>query len=114
MAKERYPETELLRQVPGVGAITATTFVLTVEDPARFPRARALGSYLLGRLGPDCDLKRWGLAMAERGGKAAKKRAVIAVACTLSVLLFRLWVTGEVYELLRTSEKRGDAPALAT
>ena len=29
-----------------VGAITATTFVLTVEDPARFPRARAIGSYL--------------------------------------------------------------------
>ena len=34
MAKERYPETELLRQVGGVGAITATTFVLTVEDPS--------------------------------------------------------------------------------
>lgn len=38
MAEERYPETQLLRQVAGVGPITATTFVLTVEDPTRFPR----------------------------------------------------------------------------
>ena len=46
MAEERYPETELLQQVVGVGAITATTFVLTVEDPTRFSRSRSIGSYL--------------------------------------------------------------------
>jgi transposase len=102
MATERYPETELLQQVAGVGPITAATFVLTVEDPTRFPRCRSIGSYLglrprrdesgtinrqlritkagdgalrsllvscsqyiLGHFGPDTDLRRWGLHLAE-------------------------------------------------
>ena len=46
IAKERYPQTELLRQVEGVGAFTALTFVLTLEDPYRFERSRAVGAYL--------------------------------------------------------------------
>jgi len=46
MAQERYPETALLSQVPGVGTLTATVYVLTVEDPERFPRSRSVGSYL--------------------------------------------------------------------
>ena len=145
LAQERYPETRLLSQVPGVGSLTALAYVLTVEDPARFERARAIGSYLglrprqadsgvlkpqlritkagdemlrgllvectqhmLGSLGPDSDLKRWGLKLAERGGKAAKKRAVVAMARKLSVLLLRLWVTGEVYEPLRNARVRGE------
>jgi transposase len=58
---------------------------------------------ILRRRGPDTDLKRWGLRMAERGGKNAKKRAVVAVARKLAILLHRLWVTGEVYEPLRNS-----------
>src|SRR6266849_2796160 len=56
---------------------------------------------ILNRRGPDTDLKRWGLKLAERGGKNAKKRAIVAVARKLAVLLHRLWVTGEVYEPLR-------------
>ena len=55
-------------------------------------------------LGPDTDLKRWGLKLAGRGGKNAKKRAVVAVARKLAILLHRLWVTGEVYEPLRNSQ----------
>ena len=58
---------------------------------------------ILSRRGPDTDLKRWGLKLFERGGKNAKKRAVVAVARKLAVLLHRLWVTGEVYEPLRNS-----------
>jgi transposase len=61
---------------------------------------------ILGKRGPDSDLKRWGLKLAERGGKNAKKRAIVAVARKLAVLLHRLWVTGEVYEPLRTSGPR--------
>ncbi len=145
MAEERYPETQLLQQVAGVGAITAATFVLTVEDPTRFVRSRSIGSYLglrprqdesgtikrqlpitkagdehlrsllvscsqyiLGHFGPDTDLRRWGLRLAERGGKNGKKRAVVAVARKLSVLLLRLWITGEVYEPLRNARLRGE------
>ena len=137
LCRERYPETELLRQVPGVGAITALYYVLTLEDPDRFARSRSVGAYvglrprqrdsgeqspplritkagdrllrsLLVRcahythyiLGP-FDLRRAGLRMAERGGQAAKKRAIVAVARRLAVLLHRLWVTGEAYEPLR-------------
>jgi len=61
--------------------------------------------YILGPFGQDCDLRRWGLRLAERGGKNAKKRAVVAVARKLAVLLHKLWVSGEVYEPLRNSHK---------
>jgi transposase len=140
IARSEYPETELLRQVSGVGPLIALTFVLTVEDQDRFAKSRDVGCYvglrpkrsdsgesqpqlritkegdiylrkllvqgahcILRRRGPDTDLKRWGLRLAERGGKNAKKRAVVAVARKLAVLLHRLWVTGEVYEPLRNS-----------
>lgn len=57
--------------------------------------------YILGPFGRDCDLRRFGLRLVDRGGKAAKKRAVVAVARKLAVLLHRLWVTGEAYDPLR-------------
>jgi transposase len=47
---------------------------------------------------PDTALKRWGLTLCERGGKNAKKRAIVAVARKLAVLLHRLWVSGEHYK----------------
>jgi transposase len=59
--------------------------------------------YILGPFGEDSDLRRWGLKLAERGGKNAKKRAVVAVARKLAVLLHKLWVSGEVYEPLRNN-----------
>ncbi len=59
--------------------------------------------HILGPFGPDCDLRRWGLKLAERGGKNGKKRAIIATARKLAVLLHRLWVNGEVYEPLHNS-----------
>jgi len=62
--------------------------------------------YIISRRGPDTDLKRWGLHLAERGGKRAKKKAVVAVARKLGILLHRLWVTGEVYEPLRNQNRR--------
>lgn len=60
--------------------------------------------YILGPFGQDSDLRRWGLKLAERGGKNAKKRAVVAVARKLAVLLHKLWVSGEVYEPLRNNQ----------
>jgi transposase len=59
--------------------------------------------YILGPFGIDCDLRRWGLKMSERGGKKSKKRAVVAVARKLAVLLHKLWVSGAVYDPLRNS-----------
>jgi transposase len=148
MAKERYPEVELLKQVKGVGDVIATTYVLTIEDPHRFRKSRDAGCfvglqpgrrnsgesepqmhiskqgdeylrtllvqgahYILGPFGEDSDLRRWGRKLAERGGKNAKKRAVVAVARKLAVLLHRLWVSGEVYEPLRNSHKAMNAAA---
>ena len=132
---ERYPETQYLRQVSGVGPITALCFVLTIEDPKRFSKSRQVGSflgltprqdqsgetdkqlsitkagntylrkllvgcahYIIGPFGPESDLRLHGLAICARGGKNAKKRAVVAVARKLSVLLHRLWATGEKYQ----------------
>jgi transposase len=140
-----FPETEKLKEVPGIGSLTALTYVTTLEDPTRFPRSRSVGAYLglrskrdksggrdpqlritkagdtylrrllvgsaqriLGPFGEDCDLRRWGLKMLAAGGKNAKnakKRVVVAVARKLSVLLHRLWVTGEAYEPLRNASK---------
>jgi transposase len=59
--------------------------------------------YIVGPFGPDCDLRRFGLALAERGGGNAKKRAVVATARKLAVLLHRLWVTGVTYEPMRNN-----------
>jgi transposase len=138
MGNEKYGYTTLLRQVKGVGPITALAYVLTLENPARFTKSRDVGPYLglvprqedsgdiqpqlgiskagdtmlrrllvgsaqyiLGPFGPDTDLRRYGLRLCERGGKNAKKRAAVAVARKLAVLLHRLWVSGEVYEPLR-------------
>ena len=67
--------------------------------------------YILGPFGVDSDLRRWGRKLAARGGKNAKKRAVVAVARKLAVLLHRLWVSGEVYEPLRNSQKAMNAAA---
>lgn len=148
IARDEYPETELLRQVSGVGPLIALTFVLTVEDRERFQKSRDVGCYvglrpkrsssgesepqlritkegdvylrkllvqgahcILGRRGPDTDLKRWGLRLCGRGGKNAKKRALVAVARKLAILLHRLWVTGEVYEPLRNSQATRPAAA---
>jgi transposase len=68
--------------------------------------------HILGPFGADCDLRRWGLKLAERGGRNGKKRAIIATARKLAVLLHRLWVSGEVYEPLRNSHQRA-TPAAA-
>jgi transposase len=62
--------------------------------------------YIISRRGQDSDLKRWGLHLAERGGKRGKKKAVVAVARKLGILLHRLWVSGEVYEPLRNQHLR--------
>ena len=148
---EHYPETELLRQVAGIGPLTALAFVLTIEDPHRFEESRSMGAYLglvpasdrsgdsdpqkriskegdemlrkllvsgahyvLGPFGSDSDLRRHGEKVAKvaaRGGKNAKKRAAVAVARKLAMLMHRLWVTGETYEPLREARRRGEVAA---
>lgn len=63
--------------------------------------------YILGPFGPDTDPRRWGLGLiGVSKSKKVKKRAVIAVARKLSVLLLRLWVTGERYEPLFSTQLR--------
>jgi transposase len=73
------------------------------------PYLRALlvqgAHHILGPFGADSDLRRWGLKLAERGGKNGKKRAVVATARKLAVLLHRLWVNGEAYQPLRNSDQ---------
>lgn len=77
----------------------------------RLLRRLLVGSaqYILGPFGPDTDLRRWGLALAARGRKAAKKRAVVAVARKLAVLLFHLWKTQEAYVPNRAARHRRPA-----
>jgi transposase len=148
ISMEHYPETELLRQVEGIGTLTALSFVLTLEDPYRFAKSRSVGAYLglvpardhsgdrdpqkriskegdemlrkllvgsahyiLGPFGSDSDLRRHGEKIATRGAKNAKKRAVVAVARKLAVLLHSLWVSGEVYEPLRNTHRSGGQAA---
>ena len=148
LSRDLYPETAFLRQVGGVGPLTALAFVLVLEDPSRFEASRSVGAYLgltpgqnqsgesdpqqriskrgdellrkllvqgahyvLGPFAPDSDLRRHGEKVSHRGGKNAKRRAVVAVARKLSVLLHRLWVTGEAYEPLYNAGGAGPEPA---
>ena len=140
-AANKYPETERLSQVGGVGPLTALAYVLTLEEPERFVKSRMVGPYLglvprldqsgqidkqlritkhgdgylrrllvgsahyiLGPFGPDCDLRTFGLKLMQRGGKNAKKRAVVAVARKLAVLLHALWRSGQQYEPKRRQQ----------
>lgn len=142
LSQESYPQTRLLRQVPGVGPITSLYFVLTLERPERIDKTRNVAAYLglvprrrqsgerdpqlritkagdstlrsllvncahyiLGPFGQDSDLRRHGLRIAAGGARSAKKRAVVAVARKLSVLLLSLWRSGEVYEPLRNAKR---------
>lgn len=54
--------------------------------------------YILGRFGPDSALRRWGLKLAAGGGKRSKKRAIVAVARKLAVILHCMWRTGQRYQ----------------
>jgi transposase len=126
-----HAETRVLTSVPGIGTLTALTYVLTLGEKTRFRTSREAGAYLglrprqrqsgerdpelniakngdgylrsllvecahhvLSR-GPDSALKRWGLGLST--GKRGKRRALVAVARKLAVLLHRLWVTGESF-----------------
>lgn len=134
IAAAEYPEVSKLREVPGIGTLTALTFVVTIADPQRFASSRTVGAYLglrprqqqsgdrnpqlgitkagdgylrkllvqsahcvLSVRGMDTALKRWGVSLCERGGSNAKKRAIVAVARKLAVLLHKLWVSGQAY-----------------
>ena len=132
-----------MRQVEGIGPLTALTFVLTLEDPYRFERSRSVGAYLglvpatdrsgdrdpqkriskegdemlrrllvgnahyiLGPFGSDSDLRRHGEKIASPGAKNSKKRAVVATARKLAVLLHSLWVSAELYDPLYNAHRR--------
>ena len=121
--------------------ITSLAFVLTIEDPERFEKARDVGAYLglvpkrdqsgnidkelriskagdkqlrrllvgaaqyiIGPFGPESDLRAKGHRLIERGGQRAKKKAVIAVARTLAVVLLTLWKNDTPYRATRISE----------
>ncbi len=77
---------------------------ITKRGDAMLRRLLVSGAqYILGPFGPDTDLRRWGLRLAQRGGKNAKKCAVVAVARKLVTLLHRLWVSGATYQPLRAA-----------
>jgi transposase len=134
LAKGKYPDTQWLRQIKGVGALTALAFVLILGEASRFRRSRMVGPYLglvpardqsgesdpqkgiskegdrlmrrllvqsahyiLGPFGVDSDLRRHGETIAGHGGKNAKKRAAVAVARKLAVVLHHLWATHDEY-----------------
>ena len=63
------------------------------------------GHHIPGLFGADSDLPCWGLRLAERGGKNAKKRAVVAVARKLASLLHRLSLSGKVCAQLRYQQR---------
>ncbi len=136
----KYPETKKLRQIVGIGPITALAFRLTIGDPERFASSRDVGAYLglvpkrdqsgsldkemriskagdaylrrllvsaaqyvLGPFGKDCDLRRHGLELEARGGRAAKKKAVVATARKLAVLMHALWRKESDYKPVRAA-----------
>ena len=145
---QQYADAYRLRQIKGVGALTALAFVTSIDDPSRFTSSREVGAflglvprrsqsgerdptlgitktgdattrrllaqaahYVLGPFGPDCALRRFGERVVEQGGRAAKRRAVVAVARKLAVLMHALWVGNEDYDPRRGLS--ADSPAAA-
>lgn len=133
--RPEYASSKILETVPGVGIVTAMTFILTIGDPTRFTDPRDVAAYLgltparkqsgesdpqlgitkagdgylrcllvecahrmLQDRSPACALRDWGRKLAQRGGKNGKRKAVVAVARKLAVLLYRLWQTQQPFE----------------
>jgi transposase len=142
LSTEKYPETCSIRQIRGVGPVTALAFVLTLEDASRFKNSRSVGPYLglvpkrdqsgqtdkqlgitkagnkylrsllvncaqymLGPFGETSDMKKFGERLTARGGKNARKRAIIAMARKIAILMHYLWKTGEVYNPLHSEKE---------
>ena len=141
MVKEKYPEAELLQDIPGIGPLTSLGFVLVVDEPMRFENIRDIGPYLgltpkrdqsgncdpqlgitkagnglLRRLlvsaaqhimaheSADSDLRRWAWKLAggeDSKDRRRKKRAVVALARKLAVVMLSLWKKGTCYEPFR-------------
>jgi transposase len=117
--------------IPGVGAITAITYLTTIDDPVRFERSRDVGAHLgltpkkyasgetdrnsgiskcgdvamrsvlyqaglalLTRSTKHSSIRAWGLALAKRRGL---RRAIIAVARKLAIVMHRIWMDGTEY-----------------
>lgn len=128
MIEQEYPEAQHLQKIPGVGPLTALSFVLVIERQTRFRRARDIGpflgltpkrdqsgdvdkalriskagnkmlrrllvncaQYLMGPFGPSCSLRDHGQRIARGRGGIAKKKAVIAVARKLSMVMLVMW-----------------------
>lgn len=120
-----------LMTVPGVGAVTAIMFAVTIDDPDRFHRSRDVGAHLgltprkyasgevdrngrISKIGDSgmrtvlyqaalalltrsqrwCKLKAWGMQVAKRRGQ---RRAVVAVARKLAILMHRIWADGSEF-----------------
>lgn len=121
-----------LMTIPGVGALTAVTFITTIDDPDRFQRSRDVGAHLgmtprkyasgevdrnggiskcgdasmrttlyqaslalLCRSQRWSKLRAWGMALAKRRGL---RRAIVAVARKLAVLMHRVWADGTEFK----------------
>jgi len=136
MIEDRYPDAQRLQSVGGVGPITALAFILTIDDPHRFNKARDIGpflgmtprrdqsgdcdkqlpitkagnamlrrllvncsQYILGPFGPPSHLREAGERISQGPGKNARKRAVVAVARKLAIVLMKMLKTpGATYE----------------
>ena len=122
---------QLLSSIPGVGAVTASSFVAAIEDPENFRKSRSVGAWIglttrryqsgevdygghisrrgdnhlrgllyeaavviLTRTMADSALRTWGLKLKEKIGF---KRAAIAVARKLAVIMHTMLKSGEMF-----------------
>jgi len=136
VASRKSRATKLLMTIPGVGAVTAVSYVAAIEDPENFPTSRSVGAWLglttrryqsgeidydghISRRGDsrlrgllyeaatvlltrttartECSLKTWGLKLRERLGF---KRAAVAVARKLAVIMHSMLKAGEAFNPL--------------
>lgn len=142
LGKKKYPQTQKLQQIRGVGPVTSLAFVLTVGDPKRFHKSRDVGPYLgltpkrdqsgntdkplgitkagnpmmrkllvnvanyiMGPFGEDCDLLRAGNRIAAKGDQIARRKAKVAVARRVAVLMHHLLICDEDYQPLYNQPK---------
>jgi transposase len=124
-----------LMTIPGVGAVSAVTYVATIDNPDRFKRSRSVGAYIGltsrryqsgdidygGRISRRGDrmlrtvlyeaansllccvksglgqhLKDWATALKKR---TSHKKAVVALARKLSVIMHAIWKDGTEFEM---------------
>lgn len=101
---------QLFKTIPGVGAVTALTFKLEIDDPARFKKSRSVGAYV------GMTPKQYSSGETQKQGGISKcgsneLRGLLSQSAMCMMYLTKTWSRAKVFGL-RIKKKHGHKKAI--